>query len=188
MYENERERENFQSKKQEALSTMASGLNHQLKPDIETIIDSTENLRAIGDSGNNGFNEALEQIERASNNVLLMTRKLDSISKTRDDESKMILLDLKRIVRDAVSSTSSILKNQWEKDDFGINFKTYLRSVSPVKGDPEEIKELIINIIMNAVQAMPEGGDIYLTTEENAGFAHIYIQDSGVGLSDQIKE
>ncbi len=183
-----REKENLQSKKQEALSTMALGLNHQLKPDIETIIDSTENLRAIGDPENNDFNEALEQIERASNNVLLMTRKLDSISKTRDDESKMILLDLKRIVRDAVSSTSSILKNQWEKDDFGINFKTYLRSVSPVKGDPEEIKELIINIIMNAVQAMPEGGDIYLTTEENAGFAHIYIQDSGVGISDQIKE
>ena len=184
----ERERENLQSKKQEALITMALGLNDALRPHIESIMDHAGNLKTIMDSETNTLKEALEKIEHASNKVLLVTQKLESISKTGDDESKMILLDLKRIVRDAVTSTSSRLKNQWENDDFGINFKTYLRSVSPVKGDPEEIKELIINIIMNAVQAMPEGGDIYLTTEENAGFAHVYIQDSGVGISDQIKE
>jgi len=183
-----KERENLHSKKQEALITMASGLNDALRPHIESIMDHAGNLKTIMDSETNALKESLEKIEHASNKVLLMTQKLESISKTGDDESKMILLDLKRIVKDAVKLTSSTLKDQSEKDVFKINLKTYLRSVSPIKGDPEEIKELIINLILNAAHSMPEGGDIYLTTEENAGFANIYIQDNGVGISDQIRE
>lgn len=183
-----KERENHHSKKQEALITMASGLNNALRPHIESIMDHAGILKTIMDSETNALKEALERIEHASNKVLLMTQKLESISRRRDDKSKMIFLDLKGIVKDAVKLTSSTLKDQYEKDDFKINFKTYLRSVSPVKGDPEEIRELIINLILNAAHSMPEGGDIYLTSEENAGFANIYIQDNGVGISDEVRE
>jgi CheY-like chemotaxis protein len=60
--------------------------------------------------------------------------------------------------------------------------------VSPIEGNPEEICDLVIHLILNAVEAMPRGGDLYLTTEENAGYAHIYIQDSGVGIPAPIKD
>jgi len=183
-----KEKENLHWKKQEALNTMASGLNLALRPHIESILDHSVNLKTIMDSGTNAMREALERIEHASKKVLLMTQKLESISKRKKDESKMSLLDLKSIVKDAVKSTSSTWKDQFEKDDFNINFKTYLRSVSPIKGNPEEIKELIINLILNAAQSMPKGGDIYLTTEENAGYANIYIQDNGFGFSDPVSE
>jgi CheY-like chemotaxis protein len=43
-------------------------------------------------------------------------------------------------------------------------------------------------MIINALEAMPRGGDVYLTTEENGGFAHIYIQDSGSGIHEQVKD
>ena len=43
-------------------------------------------------------------------------------------------------------------------------------------------------MILNAMEAMPEGGDLFVTTEENAGFAHIYIQDSGKGVSESIRD
>ncbi len=47
---------------------------------------------------------------------------------------------------------------------------------------------MVLHLILNAVEAMPRGGDLYLTTEENAGYAHIYIQDSGVGIPAPIKD
>ena len=72
--------------------------------------------------------------------------------------------------------------------NFGHNLKTYLRSVSPVEGDPNEIQDVIANMILNAVEAMPRGGELYLTTEESAGYAHIYIQDSGEGITDNIRD
>jgi CheY-like chemotaxis protein len=45
---------------------------------------------------------------------------------------------------------------------------------------------MVVYVIQNALEAMPEGGDLYLTMEESAGFAVIYIQDSGTGISDDI--
>ena len=184
----QKEKENLHSKKQEALITMALGLNQALRPHIESIINYVVDLKTVMEPETNVLKANLEKIEHASNKVLLMIQKLESISKREDDESKIILLDLKKIVKDAVKLTISTLKDHSEEDEFKINFKTYLRSVSPVKADPEEIRELIVNLIQNAAHSMPEGGDIYLTTEENAGFANIYIQDNGVGISDQVKE
>ena len=183
-----KEKDRLNSKKQEALLTMALGLHQTLRPHLESIMDDTEQMKTLLQQETHALKETLEKIEHASKEVLLMTQKLESISKRTDDESKMIPIDLKRIVKEAVRLTNSVLKDQFEKDKFKINFKTYLRSVSSVNGDPEEIQELIINLILNAAQSMPEGGDIYLTTEENAGFANIYIQDNGVGISDQVRE
>ncbi|UCF85188.1 MAG: hybrid sensor histidine kinase/response regulator, partial [Desulfobacteraceae bacterium] len=69
-----------------------------------------------------------------------------------------------------------------------INVKTYLRNMAPVRGNPKEIENVFHHMISNAIDALPDGGEIYLTTEENFGFAYIYIQDNGVGIPDDIKE
>jgi CheY-like chemotaxis protein/anti-sigma regulatory factor (Ser/Thr protein kinase) len=68
----------------------------------------------------------------------------------------------------------------------GINLKTYLRAVPPVEGDSKEIEEMLLQVLSNAVEAMPLGGNLYLSVEESAGQAHIYIQDSGVGVAPEI--
>ena len=95
---------------------------------------------------------------------------------------------LQDIVKDAISLINPRLKDLEARRKLKINLRTYLRSVSPVEGDPNEIRDVIVNLILNAVEAMPQGGDLYLTTEENAGSAHIYIQDSGVGIPDPIND
>ena len=45
-----------------------------------------------------------------------------------------------------------------------------------------------MNIILNAVDALPADGEIHLSAEESSGFANIYIQDNGVGIQDHIKD
>ena len=56
----------------------------------------------------------------------------------------------------------------------------------PVKGDPEELKDVVKRLIRNGLEAMPHGGDLYISAEENAGFAHVYIQDSGASIPEPI--
>jgi two-component system cell cycle sensor histidine kinase/response regulator CckA len=75
---------------------------------------------------------------------------------------------------------------QPEKQGARINIRTYLRAVSPVEGDSAEMEEMLSHVMFNAVDAMPHGGDLYLSIEENAGQAHIYVQDSGVGIAPEI--
>jgi CheY-like chemotaxis protein len=132
--------------------------------------------------------ESLKEIKDSLGRAWSTNYMLEKISKMGDHKSGMVPLDLKKVVNEAVRLTRPQWKDEAERSGRKINLKTFLRSVSPIVGDPEEIREVMINLIMNAAEAMPEGGDIYLTTEENAGYAQIYIQDSGVGISDQIKD
>jgi len=69
-----------------------------------------------------------------------------------------------------------------------VTIHTFLRAASGVYGCVSELKDVFSNLILNAVEALPDGGDVYVTTEEHSGFAHIYIQDNGVGMSKGIIE
>lgn len=98
--------------------------------------------------------------------------------------SRIELVDLRKAVRDALSG----VREEARKQEGGVKIKTYLRSVSPVQGDPDEIRRMLSHVVANAVDAMPGGGYLYLSTEENAGYAHVYVQDSRGGIPPQICE
>ncbi len=73
------------------------------------------------------------------------------------------------------------------QDDAEISIKTYLRKLAPVRGNPKEIQNVFQGLISNAVEALPNGGEIYLTTEEDSDFAYVYIQDNGLGIPKDIE-
>jgi PAS domain S-box-containing protein len=183
-----RERDHIQFKKKEALMTMASGLQRKLNHDLKGINENLHLVKGITDSKNGTLMKGLENIESASKEIINTIRVLESLSATKRDSSDDVLFDLRKVVKKAISRTHPVLKDLGERGKQKINLKTYLRSVSPIEGDPEEIRDLVTHLILNAVEAMPRGGDLYLTTEENAGYAHIYIQDSGVGIPAPIKD
>ena len=178
----------IQSNKREALMTMVSGLTRTLSHDLEGIQESLRLLKGIAKSENGALMKGLENMESASEGLKDTAQKLESLLRTKHDPKENVLFDLRKVVKKAVSLTSPMLKDLAESGRQKINLKTYLRSVSPIAGDPNEIRDLIAHLIMNAVEAMPHGGDLYLTTEENTGYAHIYIQDSGLGIPDPVKD
>jgi PAS domain S-box-containing protein len=183
-----RERDLIQSKKREALMTMASGLHLKLNHDLKEVSKNLQLVKGIVEPENGNLIKGLEDIESASKEIINTTRVLESLATTKGDPSDDVRFDLRKVVKRSISLSNPILKDLTERGKQKINLKTYLRSVSPIEGDPEEITDLVINLILNAVEAMPSGGDLYLTTEENAGYAHIYVQDSGVGIPVTIED
>lgn len=183
-----RERDHIQLEKKEALMTMASGLHQKLNHDHKEMSENLQLVKGIIDSDNESLRKGLENIESASRAINNTIRMLESLSATKRDSSTDVLFDLRKVVKKAISRANPTLKDLGEKGKQKINLKTYLRSVSPIEGNPKEIRDLVIHLILNAVEAMPRGGDLYLTTEENAGYAHIYIQDSGVGIPAPVKD
>ena len=95
---------------------------------------------------------------------------------------------LNEVINSAIISAAPKWKEGFENYRKNIDLKTYMRSSCLVEGDPKGIQDVIIHVINNSVEAMPYGGEIHITTEENAGYAHIYIQDSGVGIPDRFKD
>ena len=70
-----------------------------------------------------------------------------------------------------------------------INIKMGMKADFPqIKADPELLKRVLINLVTNAMQAMPNGGILTLSAEvNNQGQAVVNVEDTGVGISEKIK-
>jgi CheY-like chemotaxis protein len=64
---------------------------------------------------------------------------------------------------------------------------TQLEPVSPVDGHPAELRQVLTNLILNAVDALPRGGTITIATRAAAGAVEVSVADTGVGMSEEVR-
>lgn len=67
-----------------------------------------------------------------------------------------------------------------------VSVRAELSKTPPVAGDPSQIREALINLILNALEAMPQGGTITLRTKKRGNYALISVSDTGE--SQEVKE
>jgi PAS domain S-box-containing protein len=174
-----------ESAKAAALRTMASGLSAALKNPISSV---KEGAGLAKQSLGPGRELEVERMEKAVLSLETVGKAMECLTKETQEPSRRVPFDLRKVVKDALNVAGLRVREEADKRAANIRVKTYLRSVSPVEGDADEIRQMLSNVVANAVEAMPGGGYLYLSTEENAGYAHIYIQDSGVGIPPRICE
>lgn len=173
------ERQRIQSEKEQALARMAAGIKAEIKNHPRSLAGAA--VSAAEDDAPPGEEAAPAPDSRILQQLQIMT----------EGQSPLVAaehFDLKKVIREAIA----LCRHQWEDShtdgDGGTNFKTYLRSLPPLEGRPADIRQVIVSMLSNAVEAVEGKGNIYLSSEENAGFAHVYIQDSGGGISAESQE
>lgn len=67
----------------------------------------------------------------------------------------------------------------------GIRLSLEVHAAPVVFADPDALKRVFLNLLLNAAQAQPNGGEILLTVEEHGDFAHVEVADKGSGFSDE---
>lgn len=182
-----KERHEIHMAKMEAMLTMASRLAQHFSQHLKTIFKNVAEIRS-NFAGKNAVLDSLYKINEAANAMRNTATKLDRLSRPESKTGATRRFDLKETAEEAVRRVLPQVKNEADKRKVTINIRTYLRAVAPVEGIPDDIQDVIVNMVLNAIDAMPEGGDLYLTTEENGNHAYIYIQDTGIGIPDQIEE
>ncbi len=174
-----------QSVKTEALVRMASGFSRELEDSMILLGEHIQEIQGP-ESPDNRLLRSLGRIEAVREKGAFLSNHLNCLTKTEYDPSEITLLDLKKVLKKAVNISHPKGTAGSESNADNIKIKTYLRALSPVYGCKRELEDVFVNIILNAIEAMPGGGEIYLTTEEHSGLAHIYFQDNGVGISEGI--
>ena len=177
---NKKQKERIEAGKADAFRTMAAGVVASLRSPLAVVVGSARSLKRQIASGGPPPGEGIDKMEDAASQMTRFNQALEQYGKADQDKSKVILCDLREIVKDVIAAMEG-------QKETGIKFKTYLRPVSPVEADPKEIQEMLAHLITNGIEAMPEGGDLYLSTEENAGHACVFIQDSGVGVPHDLQ-
>lgn len=90
-------------------------------------------------------------------------------------------------VNQAVADVIDIMYKRYQFDKYRINFEVKTESDAFIKVNSTEIKELLMNILNNSVDAIKEKGNIYVCTRKKGEFAEIEIKDDGIGMDEKTR-
>jgi len=184
--EQERIREQFsQIEKLSALGELASGVAHDFNNTLAGILGRAQLLLNTRDP------EKIESglkliIKTAKDGAKTVKRIQDFARQRRDHDFAPIAVD--QLLFDASEITRPRWKDSAEAANIHIDLVLQVRSNAAVMGDESELREVLVNMIFNAVDAMPEGGTLTLSAREEGGEVVISVADTGTGMSEEVRQ
>jgi signal transduction histidine kinase len=174
----------LQAAKLAAVGEMAAGIAHELNNPLTTVTGFTELvLEELPEES--GYREELEMIQKEARRATDVVRRLLDFS--RQGERTRARADLNEIVEDVLALTQHLIHTS------GVRLTVQLAGEIPwVSVDRNQMKQVLLNLIHNALQAMPDGGNIVLCTEtrtrENRSWAVMSVEDSGTGIAPKDRD
>jgi signal transduction histidine kinase len=172
--------ENFESMKRaerlSALGQLSAGLAHEIRNPLASI-EGAANVLEHETQSQERRREFLDIIQKES-------RRLNRLLTSFLDFAKPRHPDLRRVeVHDLFDSV--ILLARHAGDTHRLQLKKEIQpGLSTVECDPEQLKQVLLNLVMNAIQAMPRGGIIVLAAQQDETTVTIEVRDQGCGISD----
>jgi two-component system cell cycle sensor histidine kinase/response regulator CckA len=186
------EHELRQAQKMESLGTLAGGIAHDFN-NLLAIINGYAEFCMNGNADAAVLEKSLREIHRASQRASGLVRQILTFS--RKNEVKFAPIDLNQQVRDLVMLLSETFPRT-------ITFQFALQEgLPPLMADQNQVQQIILNLCVNARDAMPSGGVITISTSSHTrdnlkhlgeitshAYARLQIRDSGVGMTPEVKQ
>jgi signal transduction histidine kinase/ActR/RegA family two-component response regulator len=183
--EQERIREQYgQIEKMSALGELASGVAHDFNNTLAGILGRAELM--LRDKNDPKTIRGLEIIvQTARDGGKTVKRIQDFARQRRDHDFEPVAVD--QLLMDVNDVTRPRWKDRSQANNIHINLNLQINSDASILGDPSELREVLVNMVFNAVDAMPQGGRLTLSAEEIEGSMEIAISDTGCGMSPEVR-
>lgn len=175
----------LQSEKLSALGEMAAGIAHNFNNVLTTILGQTQ-LLTCHPADVEAVRKGATIIDKAVQDGVRMVQRIEQFARGATT-SEVTLTDLNQIVKEAIEATQPIWKDQARREGRSIEVATELGAISPVHGRSSELREVLVNMILNAVAAMPEGGRLTLCTRQGERSVYVDVSDTGTGMTDGVR-
>jgi len=100
---------------------------------------------------------------------------------------ELLRADINAVIRDSVEMTKSKWKRDTENKENRIEMVLNLDEVPPVTGTDSEWREIVVHLIHNAIEAMPNGGRLEIRTSERGERVYVEVSDTGMGMIEEVK-
>jgi signal transduction histidine kinase/ActR/RegA family two-component response regulator len=183
--EQERIREQFsQMEKLSALGELASGVAHDFNNTLAGILGRAQLILRTNDPEKiqRGLNIIIKTAEDGAKTV---KRIQDFARQRRDHDFEPISID--QTLFDVSEITRPRWKDRAEASNVQITVDLQIRSKAKVMGDESELREVLVNMVFNAVDAMPDGGNLTLAAEDLGETVVISVADTGTGMPSEVK-
>ena len=183
----------YQKQKLQSIGTLAGGIAHDFNNLLTVILGMAD--MAIERAEMSGVKSSIKEVRNAGEKAAKLTDQLLLFSREKDTEFQRINLNktvenletmLKRLIGEDISIHDEFEDNIWE-----------------IRADEGQIEQVITNIAINARDAMPEGGDLYLRTQnifidqekaqttpeiQSGSYVQMEIEDTGGGMDEKTQD
>jgi signal transduction histidine kinase/ActR/RegA family two-component response regulator/HAMP domain-containing protein len=181
----------MQQERLRALGQMASGIAHDINNAISPVALYTESLLENEPSLSARARNYLETIQHAIGDVEQTVSRMREFYRQREPQLTLVPVRLDGLIRQVIDLSRARWSDMPQQRGVFIKVETELAEQLPiVMGVESEIREALVNLVFNAVDAMPEGGTLTLRTrlaKATPQIVHVEVSDTGIGMDEDTR-
>lgn len=156
-----------------------ANVSHELKTPITSIKGFSETLLDGAMKDQKALEAFLSIILKESNRLQSLIQDLLDLSKIEKQGFKLSVTELD--LHEQISDVLAMLKGKMEEKKINLDFNTSNSGIS-IEGDPDRLKQVFINIINNAINYTPNGGNISIMILNQQRHVAVLVKDTGIGI------
>lgn len=174
-----------QTEKLRALGQLASGVAHNFNNALAAVIGYTQ--LALPKVKGTPVEKYLTVVEQSAKDAARMVERIQNFSRASHGKDDFMRMRLSDIVRDAIDIT----RPRWRDDAeaAGIKYTVKLdwntEEELLINGEPSDLREVFVNIILNALDAMIVGGSLIIHASADETTVRVSLTDSGTGMTEE---
>jgi len=173
------------AEKLSALGTMASGVAHNFNNILAAILGRVQLLLRYPDKAK--ILEGLKTIEKSALDGAATVKRIQDFARKRPVQEDFTTVDINEVVKDVINFTRARWDHAATEGGTPIDVVTDLQCAGHVPGSPSELREVFINLLINAIDAMPTGGSLTIRTDMDGATVRVAVIDTGTGMSDDVR-
>jgi PAS domain S-box-containing protein len=182
----------MQQERLRALGQMASGIAHDINNAISPVALYTEALLERETSLSPRARSQLEIIQRAVDDIAQTVARMGEFYRLREPQLSLAPVDLNKLVGQVIALTRARWSDMAQQRGAAIEVRTELAAdLPPVAAVESQIRDALINLVFNAVDAMPDGGPLTIRTGLAAGshsqIVLLEVEDKGIGMNEDTR-
>jgi len=167
-----------------AIGKLASGMAHHLNNLFAVILGRLETLLVkVPDQEARRY---LEIVQRAAQDGAEVVRRVQRFSRVQP-VSRTVPVDLNQLAQEVLELTRPRWHNEALLRQIRIDTALDLGAIRPVAGELAPLREVLMNLLLNGIDAMPDGGRLILKTWMTGPDVHCAVSDTGAGMSEEVR-
>ena len=183
--ERERMREHYaQMEKLSALGELASGVAHNFNNTLTGILARAQLMLDASDMKD--VRRGLRIIIQTAEDGAKTVKRIQDFARQRRDQD-FVRIDVDQLMLEVAEITRPRWKDYAEAANVHIKLVRQIGSNAVIMGDAGELREVLVNMVFNAVDALPEGGTLTLSTQDADDEVMLTVADTGTGMAEDVR-
>jgi signal transduction histidine kinase len=159
---------------------LAAGIAHELNEPLGSILGFAQLTKKSQGLPEN-ISKDIDKIIKSALFARDIIRKLLSFSKEMPPQLKEV--NLNKIVLEGLY----FLESRCQKNSIEL-IRNLKNDLPHILADEFQINQVLINLVVNAIQAMPNGGKLTISTDNSVDYVYLIVEDTGIGMSEEIRK